>query len=156
MLCLFFGPTMHISNNIQITHPTVSSYMICITWSKILKHHFYLKPRSKSVFQLLITFFWNENFMTHFLLLCFFQDFFKDYCSCGAASLAFQDFQKTQSRDEFSSPSGTLSDLSAVPEVTQHPLISTGGGNSTWRKHTKAPAISTRLLDSIPVSSCSE
>ncbi|XP_026046069.1 uncharacterized protein LOC113035038 isoform X2 [Astatotilapia calliptera] len=56
------------------------------------------------------------------------EDFFKDYCSCGAASLAFQDFQKTQSRDEFSSPSGTLSDLSAVPEVTQHPLISTGGG----------------------------
>ncbi|CAI5682085.1 unnamed protein product [Oreochromis niloticus] len=56
------------------------------------------------------------------------KDFFKDYCSCGAASLAFQDFQKTQSRDEFSSPSGTLSDLSAIPEVTQHPLMSTSGG----------------------------
>ncbi|CAI5682083.1 uncharacterized protein si:ch211-250c4.3 isoform X2 [Oreochromis niloticus] len=56
------------------------------------------------------------------------EDFFKDYCSCGAASLAFQDFQKTQSRDEFSSPSGTLSDLSAIPEVTQHPLMSTSGG----------------------------
>ncbi|XP_062286239.1 uncharacterized protein si:ch211-250c4.3 [Scomber scombrus] len=53
------------------------------------------------------------------------EDFFNQHCSCGAASLAFQDTQKRQSRSEFLSPSGTLSDLSTIPEVTRHPLLST-------------------------------
>eukprot|EP00064_Thunnus_orientalis_P001118 superscaffoldBa00000072_g1120 len=53
------------------------------------------------------------------------QDFFQQHCSCGAASLAFQDAQKRHSRSEFLSPSGTLSDLSTIPEVTRHPLLST-------------------------------
>ncbi|KAM7384988.1 hypothetical protein PAMP_001092 [Pampus punctatissimus] len=53
------------------------------------------------------------------------EDFFQQHCSCGAASLAFQEMQKQQSRSEFLSPSGTLSDLSTIPEVTRHPLLST-------------------------------
>ncbi|XP_067465380.1 uncharacterized protein si:ch211-250c4.3 [Thunnus thynnus] len=53
------------------------------------------------------------------------EDFFQQHCSCGAASLAFQDAQKRHSRSEFLSPSGTLSDLSTIPEVTRHPLLST-------------------------------
>ncbi|XP_073338438.1 uncharacterized protein [Pagrus major] len=53
------------------------------------------------------------------------EDFFQQHCSCGAASLAFQDIQKIHARSEFMSPSGTLSDLSTIPEVTRHPLIST-------------------------------
>ncbi|KAM9345086.1 uncharacterized protein ABDE67_013981 [Symphorus nematophorus] len=53
------------------------------------------------------------------------EDFFQQHCSCGAASLAFQDVQRTHSRSECLSPSGTLSDLSTIPEVTRHPLIST-------------------------------
>uniref|UniRef100_A0A3P8RQ84 Si:ch211-250c4.4 n=1 Tax=Amphiprion percula TaxID=161767 RepID=A0A3P8RQ84_AMPPE len=48
----------------------------------------------------------------------------EQHCSCGAASLAFQDFQKRCSKSECLSPSGTLSDLSTIPEVTRHPLIS--------------------------------
>nr|XP_020463180.1 uncharacterized protein LOC109964316 isoform X2 [Monopterus albus] len=47
----------------------------------------------------------------------------KEHCTCGAASLAFQDIQKRHSRNEFLSLSGTLSDLSTIPEVTQHPLL---------------------------------
>nr|XP_046258095.1 uncharacterized protein si:ch211-250c4.3 [Scatophagus argus] len=53
------------------------------------------------------------------------EDFFQQHCSCGAASLTFQDVHKRHSRSEFLSPSGTLSDLSTIPEVTRHPLIST-------------------------------
>uniref|UniRef100_A0A3Q1EIH5 Si:ch211-250c4.4 n=1 Tax=Acanthochromis polyacanthus TaxID=80966 RepID=A0A3Q1EIH5_9TELE len=47
----------------------------------------------------------------------------EQHCSCGAASLAFQDFQKRHSKSECLSPSGTLSDLSTIPEVTRHPFI---------------------------------
>ncbi|XP_018549548.1 uncharacterized protein si:ch211-250c4.3 isoform X2 [Lates calcarifer] len=47
----------------------------------------------------------------------------KEHCSCGAASLTFQHVQKRHSRGGFLLPSGTLSDLSTIPEVTQHPLI---------------------------------
>ncbi|XP_070697497.1 uncharacterized protein [Pempheris klunzingeri] len=53
------------------------------------------------------------------------EDFFQQHCCCGAASLAFQDVHKRHSRSEFLSPSGTLSDLSTIAEVAQHPLIST-------------------------------
>ncbi|XP_054874756.1 uncharacterized protein si:ch211-250c4.3 [Amphiprion ocellaris] len=56
------------------------------------------------------------------------EDFFQQHCSCGAASLAFQDFQKRCSKSECLSPSGTLSDLSTIPEVTRHPLISAKKG----------------------------
>ncbi|XP_029305987.1 uncharacterized protein LOC115020179 [Cottoperca gobio] len=53
------------------------------------------------------------------------EDFFQQHCSCGAADLATQDVQKIHSRNEFLSPSGTLSDLSTIHEVTRHPFIST-------------------------------
>ncbi|KAK9542016.1 hypothetical protein VZT92_002019 [Zoarces viviparus] len=59
------------------------------------------------------------------------EDFFLHHCSCGAASLAFQDIQKKQSRSEFVSPSGTLSDLSTIHEVTRLPLIPTRGDMSS-------------------------
>ncbi|XP_029927312.1 uncharacterized protein LOC115373173 [Myripristis murdjan] len=54
------------------------------------------------------------------------EDFFQQHCSCGAASLAFHDALKRHSRSEFLSSSGTLSDLSTIPEVTRHqpPIIS--------------------------------
>ncbi|XP_037639317.1 uncharacterized protein si:ch211-250c4.3 [Sebastes umbrosus] len=58
------------------------------------------------------------------------EDFFQQHCSCAAASLAFQDSQKRHSKSEFLSPSGTLSDLSTIHEVTRHPLISTRGDMS--------------------------
>ncbi|KAL0964384.1 hypothetical protein UPYG_G00323090 [Umbra pygmaea] len=50
------------------------------------------------------------------------EDFFIHHCSCGTASLAFQE-QKRHSRSEFltTSMSSTLSDLSTIPEVTRHP-----------------------------------
>lgn len=48
------------------------------------------------------------------------EDFFTQHCSCGAATLAFQDVQKRHSRSGFVSPSGTLSDLTTIPETTQH------------------------------------
>ncbi|XP_051279876.1 uncharacterized protein si:ch211-250c4.3 isoform X1 [Dicentrarchus labrax] len=51
------------------------------------------------------------------------EDFFHQHCSCGAASIAFQDAQKRHSRSEFLSPSGTLSDLTTIPEVTRHSFI---------------------------------
>ncbi|KAM4614957.1 uncharacterized protein ACJ7VT_010184 [Polymixia lowei] len=54
------------------------------------------------------------------------EDFFQQHCNCGAAGLAFQDTLKRHSRTEFLASSGTLSDLSTIPEVTRHPLISTG------------------------------
>ncbi|XP_019732689.1 uncharacterized protein LOC109520132 isoform X2 [Hippocampus comes] len=46
------------------------------------------------------------------------EDFFQHHCSCGAATLAFEDI------GDVLSPSGTLSDLSAIPEISRHPLIS--------------------------------
>ncbi|KAM4592197.1 uncharacterized protein PAE49_021556 [Odontesthes bonariensis] len=56
------------------------------------------------------------------------EDFFQQHCSCGAAMLAFQEIKKRLSKNEFLSPSGTLSDLSTIPEVTRHPLISNRRG----------------------------
>ncbi|XP_076598341.1 uncharacterized protein LOC143327757 [Chaetodon auriga] len=53
------------------------------------------------------------------------EDFFQQHCSCGAGNLAFQDIQKRHSRSDFLSPSGTLSDLSTIPEVTRRALTST-------------------------------
>ncbi|XP_060943133.1 uncharacterized protein si:ch211-250c4.3 [Limanda limanda] len=47
------------------------------------------------------------------------EDFFNQHCCCGAASLSFQHVHKRHSRSECLSPSGTLSDLSTIPEVTQ-------------------------------------
>ncbi|XP_008304202.1 uncharacterized protein LOC103375668, partial [Stegastes partitus] len=58
------------------------------------------------------------------------EDFFQQHCSCGAASLAFQDFQKRHSKSECLASSGTLSDLSTIPEVTTHPLMSAKRGMS--------------------------
>ncbi|XP_037126860.1 uncharacterized protein LOC119134358 isoform X2 [Syngnathus acus] len=55
------------------------------------------------------------------------EDLFQAHCSCAAATLAFEDMGLDLSR------SGTLSDLSAVPEVSRHPLASaptTDGGSS--------------------------
>ncbi|XP_034537294.1 uncharacterized protein si:ch211-250c4.3 isoform X2 [Notolabrus celidotus] len=51
------------------------------------------------------------------------EDFFQQHCSCGAASLAFYDVQRRQPRSECLSPSGTLSDLSTIPEVIRRPLV---------------------------------
>uniref|UniRef100_A0A3Q3W2G0 DUF4657 domain-containing protein n=1 Tax=Mola mola TaxID=94237 RepID=A0A3Q3W2G0_MOLML len=64
------------------------------------------------------------------------EDFFQQHCSCGTASLAFQDVQKRHSRSEFLSPSVTLSDLSTIPEVTCHPLAPTRGLTPVplWRR----------------------
>ncbi|XP_068184097.1 uncharacterized protein si:ch211-250c4.3 [Antennarius striatus] len=68
------------------------------------------------------------------------EDFFRQYCSCGAASLAFQEVAKKQSRSECLSPSGTLSDLSTIPEVSRQPFLSTrrdtggGGGGDGLRR----------------------
>ncbi|XP_034408067.1 uncharacterized protein si:ch211-250c4.3 [Cyclopterus lumpus] len=59
------------------------------------------------------------------------EDFFQHHCSCGAASMAFQDIQKRQSRSECLSPSGTLSDLSTIHEVTRLPLVPTRGDASS-------------------------
>uniref|UniRef100_A0A3B5M4R7 DUF4657 domain-containing protein n=1 Tax=Xiphophorus couchianus TaxID=32473 RepID=A0A3B5M4R7_9TELE len=49
------------------------------------------------------------------------------YCSCGSATLAFQNWQ---SKSDFPSPSGTSSDLSTIPEVGWHPLLSA----RKWRR----------------------
>ncbi|XP_049592086.1 uncharacterized protein si:ch211-250c4.3 [Syngnathus scovelli] len=46
------------------------------------------------------------------------EDLFQAHCSCAAATLAFEDTGLDLSR------SGTLSDPSAVPEVSRHPLAS--------------------------------
>ncbi|KAI2657616.1 Sorting nexin-4 [Labeo rohita] len=52
------------------------------------------------------------------------QDFFMQHCSCGAASLAFQELKRHFRSDHYSlmASSGTLSDLSTIPEVTRIPL----------------------------------
>ncbi|XP_061820269.1 uncharacterized protein [Nerophis lumbriciformis] len=47
------------------------------------------------------------------------EDFFQHHCSCGAAGLAFTNM------NEVLSPSGTISDLSTIPEATRHQLLST-------------------------------
>ncbi|XP_058508147.1 uncharacterized protein si:ch211-250c4.3 [Solea solea] len=53
------------------------------------------------------------------------EEFVQQQCICGAASLVLQPVQKRLSRSEYPSLNGTLSDLSTIPEVTQHPLIPT-------------------------------
>ncbi len=52
------------------------------------------------------------------------QDFFMQHCSCGAASLAFQELKRHFRSDHYSltASSSTLSDLSTIPEVTRTPL----------------------------------
>ncbi|XP_050981403.1 uncharacterized protein si:ch211-250c4.3 [Labeo rohita] len=52
------------------------------------------------------------------------EDFFMQHCSCGAASLAFQELKRHFRSDHYSlmASSGTLSDLSTIPEVTRIPL----------------------------------
>ncbi|XP_052429176.1 uncharacterized protein si:ch211-250c4.3 [Carassius gibelio] len=52
------------------------------------------------------------------------EDFFMQHCSCGAASLAFQELKRHFRSDHYSltASSGTLSDLSTIPEVTRTPL----------------------------------
>uniref|UniRef100_A0A1A8J2W6 Si:ch211-250c4.3 n=1 Tax=Nothobranchius kuhntae TaxID=321403 RepID=A0A1A8J2W6_NOTKU len=50
------------------------------------------------------------------------EDFFQQHCSCGAATLAFQ---VRLSRGDLAQ-SGHVSDLSTIPEVSRHPLSSTG------------------------------
>ncbi|XP_028279878.1 uncharacterized protein LOC114447684 isoform X2 [Parambassis ranga] len=65
------------------------------------------------------------------------EDFFQQHCSCGAASLAFQDVQKRHSRSEYTSPIGSPSDLSTIPEVVRNPLMSTRRSMSSdglWRR----------------------
>lgn len=55
------------------------------------------------------------------------EEVFQQYCSCGAAILAFQ---KWQPKSDFLSPSGTVSDLSTIPEVSWLPLMSARKGMS--------------------------
>uniref|UniRef100_A0A3B3H7A3 Si:ch211-250c4.4 n=1 Tax=Oryzias latipes TaxID=8090 RepID=A0A3B3H7A3_ORYLA len=62
------------------------------------------------------------------------EDFFQEHCSCGEAILAYHEIQKKSSRSEISSPTGTLSDLSTIPEVTQQPLASTRTKRSLNRR----------------------
>nr|XP_055025707.1 uncharacterized protein si:ch211-250c4.3 [Misgurnus anguillicaudatus] len=52
------------------------------------------------------------------------EDFFLQHCSCGAASLAFQELKRHFRSDHYSltASSSTLSDLSTIPEVTRIPL----------------------------------
>ncbi|KAI7806053.1 uncharacterized protein si:ch211-250c4.3 [Triplophysa rosa] len=52
------------------------------------------------------------------------EDFFLQHCSCGAASLAFQELKRHFRSDHHSltASSSTLSDLSTIPEVTRIPL----------------------------------
>ncbi|XP_073691274.1 uncharacterized protein [Garra rufa] len=52
------------------------------------------------------------------------EDFFMQHCSCGAASLAFQELRRHFRSDHYSltASSSTLSDLSTIPEVTRIPL----------------------------------
>ncbi|XP_016392733.1 uncharacterized protein LOC107727387 isoform X3 [Sinocyclocheilus rhinocerous] len=52
------------------------------------------------------------------------EDFFMQHCSCGAASLAFQELKRHFRSDHYSltASSSTLSDLSTIPEVTRIPL----------------------------------
>lgn len=53
------------------------------------------------------------------------EDFFQQHCRCGAASLAFQDLKRPSRAEFLNSSSGTLSDLSTIPEVTRYPAIVT-------------------------------
>ncbi|XP_052006366.1 uncharacterized protein si:ch211-250c4.3 [Xyrauchen texanus] len=52
------------------------------------------------------------------------EDFFLQHCSCGAASLAFKELRRHFRSDHYSMTvsSGTLSDLTTIPEVTRIPL----------------------------------
>lgn len=52
------------------------------------------------------------------------EDFFLQHCSCGTASLAFQELKRHFRSDHHSltASSSTLSDLSTIPEVTRIPL----------------------------------
>ncbi|KAG1950561.1 hypothetical protein F2P79_011025 [Pimephales promelas] len=52
------------------------------------------------------------------------EDFFIHHCSCGAASLAFQELKRHFHSDHYSltASSSTLSDLTTIPEVTRTPL----------------------------------
>ncbi|XP_051946049.1 uncharacterized protein LOC127617919 isoform X2 [Xyrauchen texanus] len=52
------------------------------------------------------------------------EDFFLQHCSCGAASLAFQELRRHFRSDHYSltASNGTLSDLTTIPEVTHIPL----------------------------------
>ncbi|XP_041865644.1 uncharacterized protein si:ch211-250c4.3 [Melanotaenia boesemani] len=59
------------------------------------------------------------------------EDFFQQHCSCGAANISFQEIQKRRCRGDFLSLSGTLSDLSTIPEVSRHPLMSPSRGMSS-------------------------
>ncbi|XP_037321258.1 uncharacterized protein si:ch211-250c4.3 [Pungitius pungitius] len=59
------------------------------------------------------------------------EDFFQHHCSCGAACLTFQDIPKRQSRSDFSSLSGTLSDLSTIHEVSRPSLLPARGDMSS-------------------------
>ncbi|XP_029963278.1 uncharacterized protein LOC115399836 [Salarias fasciatus] len=58
------------------------------------------------------------------------EDFFQQHCSCGAAGLAFQDLPSRPS------PSGTLSDLSTIPEVSHCTGVDGGGLSAVplWRR----------------------
>ncbi|XP_054885403.1 uncharacterized protein si:ch211-250c4.3 [Poeciliopsis prolifica] len=56
------------------------------------------------------------------------EECFQRYCSCGSATLAFQNWQ---SKSDFLSPSGTSSDLSTIPEVSWLPLLSARKGTSS-------------------------
>ncbi|XP_007541014.1 uncharacterized protein LOC103129763 [Poecilia formosa] len=56
------------------------------------------------------------------------EECFQRYCSCGSAMLAFQNWQ---SKSDFLSPSGTSSDLSTIPEVSRHLLLSARKGMSS-------------------------
>ncbi|KAK3573018.1 hypothetical protein QTP86_012240 [Hemibagrus guttatus] len=52
------------------------------------------------------------------------EDFFQQHCHCGAASLAYQELKRHSRSDFFSltASSGTLSDLTTIPEGTHIPL----------------------------------
>lgn len=64
------------------------------------------------------------TWLTQIFLHCLFQDFFLQHCSCGTASLAFQELKRHFRSDHHSltASSSTLSDLSTIPEVTRIPL----------------------------------
>ncbi|XP_077438558.1 uncharacterized protein LOC144061712 isoform X2 [Vanacampus margaritifer] len=55
------------------------------------------------------------------------EDFFRHHCSCGATTLAFEDI------GDVLSCSGTLSDLSTIPEVSRHPLVSSQSNTKCGR-----------------------
>ncbi|KAM6915874.1 uncharacterized protein FYW49_008974 [Xenentodon cancila] len=59
------------------------------------------------------------------------EDFFQQHCACGAAALSFQELQKRLSRNELLPHSGTVSDLSTIPEFSRQPPLSTRRGTSS-------------------------